>query len=180
MIAEERRNIILCGFMATGKSAVGKRLSGMIDYDFLDMDAMIEAETGMSIPQIFSTLGEPAFRELESQMAERLAGRVRCVIASGGGTIANQRNLDVLKRTGIIITLKADPQTILSRIGTGYDRPMLEGDNKLERISILLKQRAQAYGKADIMVDTSSKSVDEVARHILDRLYEMGCRIQKR
>ncbi len=180
MIAAERRNIILCGFMATGKSAVGQRLAGIIDYDFLDMDTLIEAETGMSIPQIFSTRGEPAFRKLESQMTEHLAERQRCVIASGGGTIANQQNLEVLQRNGIVITLTADPQVILSRIGTGDDRPMLRGNNKLERIAMLMEQRAEAYAKADIIVDTSSKSIEDVVQFILDRLRETDFQLDKR
>jgi shikimate kinase len=170
MTEKERRNIILCGFMATGKSSVGKRLAALIGYDFLDLDAAIEADAGMEIPQIFASQGEPAFRALESRMVERMAGRSGRVIATGGGTIVNPQNLERLKRCGVVITLTADPQTILSRVGSGEDRPMLMGGDKAERIRTLMNQRAQAYESADMIVDTSAYSIDEVARHIMSSL----------
>jgi shikimate kinase len=159
-------NIILTGFMATGKSVVGRRLAVLLGYDFLDLDTLIATEAGMPISQIFATQGEPAFRALESRMVERAAGRRGCVVATGGGTIVDQRNLAVLKRSGVVITLTADPQTILDRIGSDDDRPMLWGGDKLERIQTLLEQRAPAYGKADLTVDTSSRTVDEVVDHL--------------
>jgi shikimate kinase len=173
MIAGERRNIILCGFMGTGKTSVGKRLAAMAHYDFLDLDAVIEEEAGTSIPQIFSSQGEPAFRKLESRMVERVAVKTGCVIATGGGTIVNPQNLEILKRCGVVITLAADIPTILSRVGSGEDRPMLAGDRQ-ERIRALMEQRAPAYAKADIVVDTSALRIDEVAQLIMHRLQEFG------
>ncbi len=177
MTVEEKRNIVLCGFMATGKSCVGKRLAAMLAYEFLDMDAAIEAEEGMSIPQIFASRGEPAFRALESRMVKRIAGQTRCVIATGGGTIVNPRNLESLKRCGLVVTLTADIPTILLRVGAGDDRPMLRAEDRVERIQALLEQRAGAYAQADITLDTSSLSIDEVACHIVDQLRESGFQI---
>jgi shikimate kinase len=174
MIAEEKRNIILCGFMATGKSSVGKRLAALMHYDFLDMDAAIEAEEGISIPKIFSSRGEPAFRELEARMVERVAEQTRCVVATGGGTIANPQNLERLKRCGVVITLTADIRTILLRVGSAEDRPMLREGDRVERIQMLMKQRAQTYAQADIVLDTSSLSIDEAAQAIMDRLQKFG------
>ena len=173
MTVEEKRNIILCGFMATGKSSVGKRLAANLHYRFLDMDSLIEEETGMTIPQIFSSQGEPAFRALESRMVERIAGWSGYVVATGGGTIVNPQNLETLKRCGVVITLAADISTILQRVGSGEDRPMLKGD-RLERIQTLMEQRAPAYAKADIVLDTSALSIDEAAHLILNRLKEFG------
>src|SRR3972149_1559394 len=147
-----KRNIILTGFMATGKSSVGRRLAVMLGYDFLDLDTLIAAEAGMPISQIFATQGEAAFRALESRMVDRVAGRKGCVVATGGGTIVNQRNLEALKRSGVGITLTAAPQTILDRIGPVDDRPMLWGEDKLERVQTLLGERAQAYARADLIV----------------------------
>lgn len=164
--SSNRRNIYLCGFMATGKSSVGKHLASLLDYDFLDMDAVIEAEEEMTIPKIFSSRGEPAFRALESDLVRRLASQSGKVIATGGGTIANRENLEILKGSGTVITLTADPETILSRVGSGEDRPMLKGDNKKERIAALMQERAAAYAQADLTVDTSSRNIDQVARHI--------------
>jgi shikimate kinase len=174
MTVEEKRNIVLCGFMGTGKSSVGKRLAAMVSYDFLDMDAAIEAEEGVSIPQIFASRGEPAFRALESRMVERMAGQTRCVIATGGGTIINPQNLESLKRCGIVVTLTADIPTILLRVGAGDDRPMLRAGDRVERIRALLEQRAEAYDRADITLDTSALSIDEVARHLVNQLRESG------
>jgi shikimate kinase len=171
---EQRRNIILCGFMATGKTSVGKRLAAITHYSFLDLDAVIEEEAGASIPQIFSSQGEAAFRKLESLMVERMAEKKECVIATGGGTIVDPQNLDKLKRCGVVITLMADIPTILLRAGAGDDRPMLQGGDRFERIQSLMEQRASAYDKADIRVDTSALSIDEVAQLLLNRLKEIG------
>jgi 3-dehydroquinate synthase len=169
-MTEHRRNIILGGFMATGKSSVGRRLAIVLGYDFLDLDTLIAAEAGMPISQIFTTQGEAAFRALESRMAARVAGRTGCVVATGGGTIVNPRNLETLKRSGVVVALTADPDTIVGRIGPTEDRPMLWGGDKRERVRLLLEQRAEAYAKADLIVDASAHTIDHVVNHILDFL----------
>jgi shikimate kinase len=174
MSAGDKRNIILCGFMATGKSSVGRRLAEIVHYDFLDLDIAIEAEAGMSIPEIFSSRGEPEFRALESRMVDRIAEKTGCVIAAGGGTIVDPQNLDRLQRRGVIVTLTADIPTILQRVGKGDDRPMLGEGDRQEKIRVLLQKREHAYSKADIIVDTSSLSIDEVARYLLIRLRDFG------
>jgi shikimate kinase/3-dehydroquinate synthase len=165
-----RRNIIVTGFMATGKSSVGRRLAIRLGYDFLDLDTLIAAEAGMPISQIFATQGEETFRALEYRMVDRVAGRMGCVVATGGGTIVDPRNLEALKRSGVVITLTADPDTILSRVGSVDDRPMLWGGDTRERVRLLLEQRAQAYAKADLIVDASAQAIDSVVNHILDFL----------
>lgn len=165
-----KRNIVLGGFMATGKSSVGRRLAIVLGYDFLDLDTLIAAEAGMPISQIFATQGETAFRALEARMVERIAGRTGCVVATGGGTIVGPRNLEVLKRSGVVVTLTADPDTIVARIGPTDDRPMLWGGDKRERVRALLEQRADAYAKADLIVDASAHTIDHVVSHILDFL----------
>jgi shikimate kinase len=170
----EKTNIIVCGFMGTGKSSVGKQLAGILGYRFLDMDAMIETEEGISIPEIFSSRGEPAFRSLESQMVARVAAQTRCVVATGGGTIADPRNLESLKRCGVIVTLTADIPTILRRVGSGDDRPMLREGDRVERIRTLLDKRAAAYAQADIVLDTSSLGIGEAAQCLVDRLRALG------
>ncbi len=166
----DKRNIILGGFMATGKSSVGRRLAIVLGYDFLDLDTLIAAEGGMPIAQIFTSQGEAAFRALETRMVERIAGRTGCVVATGGGTIVNPRNLEALKRSGVVIALTADPDTIVARIGPTEDRPMLWGGDKRERVRALLEQRADAYAKADLIVDASARTIDHVVNHILDFL----------
>ena len=166
----KRRNVFLCGFMATGKSSVGRRLAALIGHEFVDMDTLIEAETGMSIPEIFSSRGEAAFRALESQMVDRVTSRTGCVVATGGGTIANRENLQKLKNAGIVITLTAGIETILERVGAAANRPMLHGQEKSERVRALLKEREPFYAQADFSVDTTSKSIEEVALEISAQL----------
>jgi shikimate kinase len=174
MTKTEKSNIILCGFMATGKSSVGKALAARLRCEFLDMDALIEAETGMTIPQIFSSQGEPAFRVLESKLVERIAERTRCVVATGGGAIVNPKNLETLKQCGVVISLMADVQTILLRAGKEDSRPLLQGSDRLERIRQLMEQRAPIYAQADIILDTSTQTIDQVVQQLADRIREFG------
>ncbi len=162
------RNIVLVGFMATGKTSVGRRLAERVEYAFVDVDDLIEAEAGMPIPRIFEEQGEPAFRNLEAQMIAKAARTSRTVIATGGGAVVNPANMRCLKTSGIVIALTADPETILARVGTGAgaSRPMLRGDAKA-RICSLLVERGPAYAQADVTLDTSSATVDEIADVIL-------------
>ena len=177
MTEEEKRNIFLCGFMATGKSSVGERLAAALHWEFLDMDALIESEAGTSISEIFSSQGEAAFRAMEARMAERLAERTGCIVATGGGVIVNPANLQKMRRCGVVITLAADIRTILERAGKTDTRPLLETTNRLERIRTLMEQRAPFYAQADIVLDTSSLTIDEVVNALLDRLQQMSHRL---
>jgi len=163
---EKKRNIVLCGFMATGKSSVGKKLAELLDLEYVDLDATIEAEEGVSIPQIFTMRGEPAFRELEARLVERIMNRTGLVISTGGGTVVNPRNLANLKKCGVVVALTADVRTILRRAGSGEDRPLLQTEDREERVRALLLERAPFYSKADFTLDTSSLTIEEAARQI--------------
>jgi len=156
--------------MGTGKSSVGKRLAELTHYDFLDLDAAIEAEAGISIPQIFSSQGESAFRALESRMVERVPRQTGLVIGAGGGTVVDPKNLEILRSRCFLITLTADIPTILRRTGSGGDRPMLIGGDRVERIRTLLQKRAPAYSQADIVLDTSALTIEEVAKRLVELL----------
>lgn len=171
---EGKRNVFLCGFMATGKSSVGKSLAAALNCEFLDMDALLEAEAGTTISEIFSSQGEPAFRTMESRMVERIAQRSGCVVATGGGTIVDPQNLETLKRGGVVITLTADIPTILRRSAMEDTRPLLQTADRLERIRSLMAQRAPFYARADILLDTSSLGIDEVVDILLERLRKGG------
>jgi shikimate kinase len=162
------RNIILVGFMATGKTSVGRRLAERSGCSFVDLDDLIEAEAGMPIPRIFEEQGEPAFRALEARMMEQAAGMPRTVIATGGGAVVNPANLRHMQSCGTVIALTADPATILARVGAGPGarRPMLQGDAEA-RIRCLLAERAPAYGRADVVLDTSQLTVEQVTDAIL-------------
>lgn len=167
-------NIILTGFMGTGKSEVGKRLAARLGWRFIDTDVLIEQEAGMSITRLFADKGEPHFRGLEQQVITRVSMEKDVVIATGGGTIVNQANADRLTAGGTVICLTATPEVILSRVQGNTNRPLLQGDDPLGKIRMLLQSRADAYARADLAIDTSHLGVDEVVDAVQKALKERG------
>jgi len=161
------KNIILTGFMGTGKSSVGRRLAHELHVRFADTDDLIEKRAGMGINEIFAQFGEGHFRQLESAVIEELSSSAGMVISTGGGAIVNQSNLEMLKRKGIIICLTASVDAILSRIGNGDERPLLAKGDSREVVSGLLKLREPFYKKADFIIDTTEKSVGQVVKEVL-------------
>lgn len=161
------KNIVLTGFMGTGKSSIGRRLARELHLKFIDTDGLIEKEAGKSIAQIFAEHGEGYFRKLESKAIEDVASKANVIIATGGGAIVNPENLEALKKNGIVICLTASIDSILARVGSGDERPLLSEGGKREAISNLLKQREPFYKKADFIIDTTAKSTKEVVEEIL-------------
>jgi shikimate kinase len=153
--------------MATGKTAVGMRLAERLGYVFVDLDALIESESGMSIPQLVGERGEAAFRELESRLVDRVAQQRRCVIATGGGTVASPANRFALKQSGVVVTLTADLETLLSRLGAGASLATFDGEALRARVEQLLAERRDAYAEADVTVDTTARTVDETVDCVL-------------
>lgn len=165
------KNIVLVGFMGTGKSAVGRLLAQRLGRPFLDLDKSIEKETGQTVPQIFQREGEAGFRRLEKQAVRRAAALNGHVVATGGGVMMDEENVQTLKSSGILICLTASPDVILKRTGaTAASRPMLTGGNPRERIEELLRLRAPYYAQADVTMDTTDRSVSEVVEEILKRV----------
>jgi shikimate kinase len=164
-VAEEN-NIILTGFMGTGKSVVGKSLAARLGRPFFDTDVLIEEEAHASIARLFAEQGEPYFRALEAQMIKRVCARQRAVIATGGGAIVNAENARRMKGCGTVICLTATVETLLQRVRDNTDRPLLQGNNPLNKMRTLLTSRAEAYARADVWIDTSGLSVDEVVETI--------------
>lgn len=163
-------NIILTGFMGTGKSTVGKTVADRLGWPFIDTDVLIEEETQMTIPTIFAERGEPYFRALERAMIARVCLGAGQVIATGGGAMTSEENVRVLKENGAVICLTAQPEVILSRVQSNTNRPLLQGEAPLTKITRLLNARAGAYEKADFTVDTSSLTVNEVVETICAQL----------
>jgi len=160
------QNIILTGFMGTGKSAVGKKLAARLGRKFIDTDALIEQEAGMPIARLFSEKGEPYFRELEQQVIARVCLENSAVIATGGGAIIREVNAQRLKASGVVICLTAAPEVILARVQGDTTRPLLLADDPLKKIHTLLAVRAEGYAKAHVTIDTSRLSVDEVVEAV--------------
>jgi shikimate kinase len=172
IVVAAERNIILTGFMGTGKSEVGKQLAVVLGRKFIDTDIQIEKEEGLSIAQLFADRGEPYFRERERQMIARACRENGVVIATGGGAMVSEENAARLKASGTVICLTAAPEVILQRVQKDETRPLLLSEDRLARIRTLLSARATAYAKADAMIDTSHLSMSEVVQAVLAILGE--------
>jgi shikimate kinase len=173
--------LILTGFMAAGKSAVGRVVAARLGLHLMDSDAELVARAGKPIAEIFARDGEPRFRALEREVIAGLAANPnRCpqcgaarpmVLATGGGALIDERNYTALKRAGVIVCLTARPGIIAARVRRSREtRPkLLEGDKPLEaRIAELMEQRREAYARADFTVDTSDLTIAGVAERVLE------------
>ena len=154
--------------MGTGKSAVGMELKKMTGYKLVDVDAEVERAEGMSIKEIFVTRGEPAFREAEaSTIARVMQGRSQ-IVSTGGGAVLRDDNWAALAAGGVVVCLQASAETVHQRTGRSRNRPLLDVEDPLEKISEMLEERRPFYEKADIMIDTEGKSPYEIAAEVLE------------
>ena len=160
--------IVLTGFMATGKSRVGRRLAEVLGRTFVDTDSLVEAAAGRTVAQVFAAEGEAGFRARERAAVEEACRVSDAVIATGGGTLVDPENRRRLMAAGAVVCLSASPQEILRRIPDAASRPLLASANgdRLARVEALLAERAAAYGSATHQVDTTGLSVDEVVARV--------------
>ncbi|PIW33953.1 MAG: shikimate kinase [Elusimicrobia bacterium CG_4_10_14_0_8_um_filter_37_32] len=168
---KKKRNIVLTGFMASGKSAVGKELAKRLKMDFVDTDNLIEEREGMEISRIFREKGESYFRDVETKIVKEVAEYKNSVIATGGGVVLKEENMRALRKNGTIICLSTNPATILKRTSRNQLRPLLEGERE-KKIKDLLAFRAPYYQKADFTVDTSDLTVEQTVEKIIKFLNE--------
>jgi shikimate kinase len=161
------QNIALIGFMGTGKSSVGRLAAESLQFEFVDTDELIEAQSGVTIEEIFKQQGEAVFRQLEKQVVQNLCQRQKTVIATGGGLVADPANLASLKTHALVVCLWASPETIWERVRTQTHRPLLQTADPLGRIRELLAQRDPLYRQADALIQTGQRSPKEVAQQVL-------------
>ncbi len=163
------KNIVITGFMGTGKTTVGRLLAQRLGRPFYDMDEQIEAHFGKPIPRIFAEDGEPAFRVAEAQVCDAFAQQQGAVISTGGGALVNPGNRQRLAESGILICLTATVETILARVDQTGDRPLLASDRDelRQRVRHLLHERRHAYAAIAHQVDTSGRSPDAIVDDIL-------------
>jgi shikimate kinase len=169
-----KTSVALIGFMGTGKTVVGRKLARRLGKEFIELDALIEKKAGRSIPDIFRQDGEIFFRELEIATTKEVAGRENAVIACGGGIVLNKINVDRLREKGITVCLTASPEIILRRTSKDNDeRPLLAVSDRARQIEELMEFRRPFYERsADIIVDTSSLSIEAVVKRIIEKLKE--------
>lgn len=153
--------------MAVGKSAVGRNLARRLHRRFVDLDRLIEKAEGRKVREIFAHQGEPYFRALEKQMLEQVLSVTGQVIATGGGVLLDDENLHLLRQNALLIGLTASTDELLSRVRKNSKRPLLKGADVRGRIEELLQQRQSRYAQADLMIDTSGLTIDQVVGKIV-------------
>ncbi|HOW34946.1 MAG TPA: shikimate kinase [Candidatus Omnitrophota bacterium] len=162
-----KRNIVLVGFMGAGKTVVAQELSGILKWDLVSTDLLIEQKEGRPITQIFSDSGEPYFRKVESAIVRELSARQGLVIDCGGGVVLSDNNIIDLKKSGVIFYLSATPDVIYKRIKDQTHRPLLNVSHPEAEIKKLLQAREPRYQKADHVIDTCAKTPRQVAEEIM-------------
>lgn len=163
------KNLVLIGFMGTGKSTAGKHCARLLDRPFIDTDALLVERAGKPIPQIFAEDGEPAFRAWERRIVAEVASRENQVISTGGGVMLNPENAALLRASSCVIMLTAKTFAIMRRVGDRRNRPMLAtASDPYAHVVELNAKRAPFYElAADALVDTTDRPVEEVVQDIL-------------
>ncbi len=163
--------VYLIGFMGSGKSTAGKKLANKLGFEFIDLDHLIEQETGLSISEYFEKFGEEKFRELESKMLHKTSLLDKAVISTGGGTPCFFDNMDTINKNGVSVYLKADIPLIMSRLkGEKNQRPLIQNktDEELRTyLSDLLAVREKYYEQAHIVVVAKSLNINDLADRIM-------------
>jgi shikimate kinase len=163
-------NIVLVGFMGTGKTQVGKLLARKMEMKYISTDELIEDKERRSINEIFKRSGEPYFRRMEKEAVKKVAQLNRFIIDAGGGVVLDEENIECLKRNAKIICLTAAPEVILERTKRYHHRPLLNVEDPRAKVEELLAARAHLYGRADYAVDTTNLSIEQVVEEIKNRL----------
>jgi len=161
-----RPNLILTGFSATGKTTVGPVVAAALRLPFIDLDHLLEARAGRSIPQIFASSGEASFRQMERVAVGEAARLSGTVIATGGGAAMDQAGFAQLAKGAVVVVLTCDPEELLARLGSSQQRPLLTGGDG-DSVAALMAERAGVYGAAGLRIDTTSRMVDKVADEVV-------------
>ncbi|WP_196599406.1 shikimate kinase [Pectinatus frisingensis] len=165
------KNIVLIGFMGTGKSCVGKLLAEKLGFSFIDTDLLVEQQVQMTIPQIFQQYGEAYFRECEKKAVKQAVMQPSTVIATGGGVPLFEENRDILQINSAVICLRAEVKTIMHRTKGRNNRPLLNSQE--EKIQSLLDERKPFYAQADFLIDTDALSPLQIVNEIILYLRRM-------
>ncbi len=180
MNEKEKKSIFLIGMMASGKSTVGRELAKELDWEFFDMDDVIVSEQGKSIPEIFKSEGEAAFRFYETQATAQFTQKEGVVLAMGGGTPMFEVNHKLLAR-GFVVQLSVRVSDVLERTKNDTTRPLLQSDNPVQRVRELLIERGPTYDAvSDLKVSVTRKTPQQIAQEILEevRVKEIVSRVK--
>lgn len=164
------RTITLVGLMGVGKSSVGRRLANALELPFKDADVEIEAAAGRTIPEIFASMGEPAFREGERRVITRLLEDPPHVLATGGGAFITPETRALIKERSISVWLKADLEVLVRRVGRKDNRPLITGKDPLEVLTELAAVRYPIYAEADVVVETGDTAHHVTVEQVISAL----------
>jgi shikimate kinase len=165
--SENIANIILCGFMGTGKSTIGRIVASRLGWQFVDTDHVIEARQGKTIREIFESEGEDSFRQLETDLCKELSTWTKHVVATGGGIVLRPENRMLLKQAGMTICLEAPAEEIFRRLQHATNRPLLAGPDPQQRIKELMEARAEAYGSLPYHLSTTGCKPSDTANLVI-------------
>lgn len=166
-----RQNIVLIGFMGTGKSSVARCLAETKGLTAYETDSLIEKKANKPVPAIFESFGEEYFRRLETEVIAELSGVEGAVVSCGGGAALRGENVELMKRIGIIALLCASPETVYERVKAGKNRPLLNTAMSVEGIAALMEKRMALYqAAADITISTDGKTIRQICAELLGRL----------
>ena len=160
-------NIILIGYMGSGKTSISKKLGEILDREVIELDNIISNKAGISINEIFNKYGEDYFRDMETQVLKESLNKNNTIISTGGGIIVKEENIELLKDSGIVIYLMISPEEVIKRTKKDNTRPLLKDKNIVE-IEDMIKNREEKYEKAsDFKIDTNNKNIDKIIEEIL-------------
>lgn len=164
-------NLVLIGFMGSGKTTVAEYLHGLLKMEVVEMDQVISLRQQMSIPEIFGKYGEEYFRDLETELLKELQEKTNVVISCGGGVPLREQNVQEMKKNGIVIWLTASAETIYERVKEDQNRPLLKDRMSVEGIARLMESRREKYERAsDILIATDGKTIEQIGEEILENL----------
>jgi shikimate kinase len=164
------RSLVLIGMMGAGKTTIGRRLARKLDLPFIDADAEIESAAGMRVPDIFEVFGEKAFRDGERKVIERLLKSGPQVVATGGGAFLNDGTRALIEKNCLSIWLNVELDILLERVKRKKSRPLLLNADPEGTMRRLLKERAEIYAQADIVVMSNDNTHDKVVTGIITAL----------
>lgn len=166
------KNVVLIGFMGTGKTSIGKALSLQMSRPLVDIDSYIEKQEKKKIAEIFETRGEAYFRRIEGQVVREMSERSGLVLTTGGGAVLDEANRKALKKNGIVVALYSEPETIYRRVKDSSHRPLLKNADVMGEIQRMLEIRRPFYEEADIKLHTDNYTPKDAAKKIIDELKE--------
>ena len=176
MVASLAPNLVLIGFMGSGKTTIGRLCARSLCYRFVDSDATIERRTRRTVADLFAELGEAEFRRLEQHAVAELCMRANVVVATGGGAVLNAENVAAMKASGIVVWLSVDPQELRRRCGTCETRPLLaDAEDALGRIRSMMAAREPYYARAaDVRVVTTGLQRNAAAQRVLEAFHRLA------